>query len=113
MACIPRKTWNVTATSYRDPDHDPSNPEPSDDNGGDDPSNLEDDDADPDDDPLENPPPAMGPAAGLPMEEDDIINLLHRLGFTDEATALIIGDHGLSTSRAASHLCVRSVRPSH
>ncbi len=30
-------------------------------------------------------------------EEDDTINLLHRLGFTDEATTLIIGDHGLST----------------
>ena len=31
------------------------------------------------------------------MEENDIINLLGRLYFMAEATALIIGDHGLST----------------
>ena len=39
----------------------------------------------------------MGPAAGPPMEEEDIINLLHRLGFMAEATTLIIGNHVLLT----------------
>ncbi len=39
----------------------------------------------------------MGPAVAQPTEEDEIVHLLHRLGFTDEATTLIIGDHGLST----------------
>ncbi len=97
-ARIPCKTRNVPDSSYRDPDHEPSDPEPSDHDGGDDDDDPDDDDDDdPDDDPPENPPPAMVPAAGQPTEEDDIINLLHRLGFTEEATTLIIGDHGLST----------------
>ena len=39
----------------------------------------------------------MGPAAGPPMEEEDIINILHRHGFMAEATTLIIGDYGLFT----------------
>ncbi len=39
----------------------------------------------------------MGPAVEPSTEEEDIINLLHRLGFTDKATTLIIGGHGLST----------------
>ena len=102
-ARIPCKTWNAHDDNYREHDHDPSDPEPSDDDGGDDDDDPDDgdDDNDPDnpedDDPPENPPPAMGPAAGQPKEEDEIIHLHHRLGFTDEATTLIIGDHGLST----------------
>ena len=105
MACIPCKTQNAPDSNYRDPDHDPSDPEPSDKDGGDDdidPNDNDDDNDpdnpdDPDNDPPENPPPAMGPAAGQPTEADDIVHLLHRLGFTDEATTLIIGVHGLLT----------------
>jgi hypothetical protein len=96
---IPCKTRNAQDDSYREPDYAPSDPK--DDDGGDD-DNPDDGDDDPEDDPEDNdppdnPPPAMGPAAGPVTEEDEIVHLLHRLGFTDEATTLIIGDHGLST----------------
>ena len=102
VARIPRKTQNAQDDSYREPDHDPSDPEPSDDDGGDDDDDPDDGDDDPendpeDDDPPEIPPLAMGLAAGQPTEADEIVHLLHRLGFTDEATTLIIGDHGLLT----------------
>ena len=85
-----------------EPDHKPSDPEPSDDDGGEHNNDPDDGDDNPEDnpednDPPENPPPAMGLAVAQPTEEDEIVHLLHRLGFTDEATTLIIGDHGLLT----------------
>ena len=81
-ARIPRKIRNVPDSNYRDPDHDPSDPELSDKDGGDDDNDPDDDDEDddpdnpdnPDNDPREHLPPAMGPAAGQPTEEDVIVH---------------------------------------
>ncbi len=71
VACIPRKTRNAHDGNYREPNHDPSDPKPSEDDGGDNNDDNPDDgvdDNDPDDraddDPPENPPPCHGTGRG-------------------------------------------------
>ncbi len=58
-ACIPRKSRNAQGDSYREPDHDPSDPE--DDDGGDDNDDPDDPEDDPEDDPGDDEDPPDDP----------------------------------------------------